>query len=373
MIFRTVLTAIFLISVISNSAHALKFIAYGDCRDNLTENSTQSALWETENPGCIVHSGDVWGGTSQASWKATFTGKTNLNALLNANKVCVARGNHETWAQLTGFTPSLVKSSSTEYYSFTEGNCFFVSMGYDPAQNYTWLRQQLSSAASTAARWRFVFMHKPIYSGYSGHGADGVTSEGSAITMFRNYCDTFKVTMTFSGHDHGYERTRLIYHGAVVSSGTVFNLDLTPGTVYVMTGGGGAPFYTPSTQWWTAFTQAVYNFQVVDARTDTCYVSTKINSGAVIDQWMFIHSPSGTLAPEAANEGTPSAAVQSLGNRVFVITGPAGSPYSIVDLSGKVAASGRLSAAKERIDLTAMQNGVYFIKINGCIQKIFLK
>jgi hypothetical protein len=58
---------------------------------------------------------------------------------------------------------------------------------------------------------------------------------------------------------------------------------------------------------------------------------------------------------------------------VFVITGPAGSPYSIVDLSGKVTASGRLSAAKERIDLTAMQNGVYFIKINGCIQKIFLK
>ncbi|MDD5675345.1 MAG: hypothetical protein PHC61_14335, partial [Chitinivibrionales bacterium] len=73
-----------------NSCYALKFIAYGDSRDNLPVNQIQSALFEGENPALILHCGDVWGGTSQSSWKATFTGKTNLNGLLNAGKIGVS-------------------------------------------------------------------------------------------------------------------------------------------------------------------------------------------------------------------------------------------------------------------------------------------
>jgi hypothetical protein len=363
------------VCIVYTPAFAIKFLAYGDTRDNVTENQIQSALFETENPAFILHVGDVWGATSQDSWKATFTGKTNLNSLLTANKVCVSRGNHETWAVLSAFSPSLVKGGSTECYSFTEGNCFVVCMGYDPAQNYAWLRQQLNSAASSAAKWRFIFTHKPIYSSYSGHGADGITSEGSLITLFRNYCDTFKVAMVFYGHDHGYERTALIYKGVSVDTGSTFNLGVTPGTVYVLTGAGGAPFHTASSQWWVGFQmENTCEFTVIDAGDDTCYAYTKNNSGTAIDQWRLVHQPATRLFSKTGKKPrTAATGVLSLKNGSFLISGPAGSPYSVLGLSGRVVLSGRLSAPAEAIHPPGVRGGVYIVEINDCHRRIYFK
>ena len=88
--------------------------------------------------------------------------------------------------------------------------------------------------ATTPRRWKFVFYHHTAYS-----CANGIASIGSDSTVRNTWgpiCEKYDVDVVFHGHDHIYERTRFmddfLASGASGSDGL--------GTIYIMTGGGGA-------------------------------------------------------------------------------------------------------------------------------------
>src|SRR6185436_11879501 len=93
---------------------------------------------------------------------------------------------------------------------------------------------ELKKPAATLARWRVVQSHFAIYGGGTTHGASGIPS-------IEKLCDQYHVAVYWSGHDHIYERSHQIFAGQVADTGNA--LTLSKGTVYVVSGGGGAPLY----------------------------------------------------------------------------------------------------------------------------------
>ena len=265
---RIIITALLIGCIFFHNSYSLKFVAYGDSRTQPNTHEKVVDRFAQENPELVIHSGDLWDDYTSSEWKSHFTANSNLAVLLNNNRILVARGNHEAESVVLNFSPSIVKDNSIEY-SFREGNCFFVSMGYDPGRNNAWLETQLQSTESQTADWRFIYAHKPVYSTGS-HGANGNTSEGSDVRNFRALCDQYKVTMFFSGHDHLYERTHLIYEGQTASEQTEINITETPGTFYVVTGGGGAPLYSTGSGWWVNVNEKSYHYCAINASFRIC-------------------------------------------------------------------------------------------------------
>ena len=211
------------------------FIAYGDTRTNANQHQEIVDAFAARNPEFVLHSGDLWDGYTSGStqWKSILTKNGNIATLLANNLFLVSQGNHETSSEVLGFSPTIVRGNSLTY-SATIGNTFVVSLGYDPSSKASFLGQELAKPEASAAAWRFVFAHVPIYS--SGeHGANGVPA-------IESLCDQYGVALYFSGHDHIYERTHQIKAQSVADTGNA--LQVAKGTVYIVTGGGGAPLYS---------------------------------------------------------------------------------------------------------------------------------
>lgn len=89
-------------------------------------------------------------------------------------------GNHDIWTGITGMTPARQRSidiwkenfGTNTYYSFTYKGCLFVCLDSMDAHDYYPARNPLSDAQlewaadvfekNKDARWRFIFMHKPL-------------------------------------------------------------------------------------------------------------------------------------------------------------------------------------------------------------------
>jgi acid phosphatase len=92
------------------------------------------------------------------------------------------------------------------YYSFTVADDlvqFFAldSNNVDAAQR-RWLEGALSASR---ARWKVVALHHPLYSSAKRHGSDPALCAALEPLFVR-----YGVAAVFAGHDHVYERTKLI-------------------------------------------------------------------------------------------------------------------------------------------------------------------
>jgi 3',5'-cyclic AMP phosphodiesterase CpdA len=112
-----------------------------------------------------------------------------------------------------------------KYYSFDAGPAHFVSLdtngaipvaaaepiGLDSVQR-RWLEADL---ARSRARWKFVFMHVPLYSTYLNHG-DNPGLRASLQGLFEKY----RVDAVFAGHDHLYQRSKRMGKVVYLTVGT---------------------------------------------------------------------------------------------------------------------------------------------------------
>jgi hypothetical protein len=219
---------------------SLRFAVFGDSRDGYAVHQKVLDRMSKSNPELILDTGDLWAGYPNGStqWKTITQSNANIASLLANNLYLVSRGNHETATELLAFKPTLVRGG-TETYSFKIGNAFFVSAGMDPSTATTALKTALSSPEATSATWRFVYSHYPIYDSGDGHGP--ITGVPSVEAL----CDTYHVTAFFNGHEHIYERFNQIKAMKVVD--TTDAMTASKGTVYLISGGGGAPFYSVTT------------------------------------------------------------------------------------------------------------------------------
>ncbi len=258
----------------------LRFTVFGDSRDGYAVHQNVLNQMAKSNPQLIVDTGDLWAGypTGSAQWLTITKSNANLATLLANNLYLVSRGNHETASELLAFKPTLVRGG-TETYSYKIGNAFFVSAGMDPSTATASLKTALSSAEATSATWRFVYSHYPIYDSGDGHGP--VTGVPSVEAL----CDTYHVTAFFTGHEHIYERFNQIKASAVVDTSDA--MKASKGTVYLVSGGGGAPFYTVTTPLAKSHTHVTNknHFSVIDLTATTMSVQVLDVNGAQLDKF----------------------------------------------------------------------------------------
>ena len=215
------------------------FVVYGDSRTNSGPHGQVLAAFAQKNPGLVLDTGDLWAGYGSATWTTILRQNPNLAALLDQNLYLVSRGNHETSSEFLAYVPTLVRGGK-ELYSFTWQGAFFVSLSMDPSTSAAkaYLAQELAKPEAQNAKWRFVYSHYPIYDSGDSHGVNG-------IAAVETLCDRYHVSMYFSGHEHIYERSYQMFGRSAVDRDDA--LTASRGTVYVVSGGGGAPLYTVST------------------------------------------------------------------------------------------------------------------------------
>jgi hypothetical protein len=260
----------------SGPGTSLHFAVYGDTRTNFLQHQAVVDQIAKLNPQLVMHSGDLWDGYTTDMFRNILTKNANIGALLNAGLVVAARGNHESVANYVAFTPSLSHGSNVERFSFSYGNSFFVVLGMDPSGAATFLDGELKKPEASAARWRFVQSHYPVYSGGTTHGASGIPS-------IEKLCDQYHVAVYWSGHDHIYERSHQVFAGQAADMGDALNVS--KGTVYVVSGGGGAPLYGVAKIATTHIQQSTYNYVDIVADPNLLTIKAYKGDGAPLDSF----------------------------------------------------------------------------------------
>jgi hypothetical protein len=151
-----------------------------------------------------------------------------------------------------------------EWYSFDYGNVHFVVLN-DTApetlirgEEADWLEADLAAVDRSVTPWVIAMHHKPPYS-CSNHGSQRVPREA-----WQPIYDAHAVDLVINGHDHNYERSHPIrgfqpgtMDGMIVGEGE--------GTLYVVTGGAGAPLYGAGSDCpHTALSESTYHYTIVD-------------------------------------------------------------------------------------------------------------
>jgi len=128
----------------------------------------------------------------------------------------------------------------------------------DPAQT-SWLRSTLRDSTST---WTIVAMHHPPYSaGWHGSSID-VREAWSGLFM------QYGVDLVLAGHDHDYQRSKVI-----------------DGIVYVVSGGGAKTRPTGHDDDFTAFSASTLNYLDLQITSDSIYGQAIGTDKAAFDEF----------------------------------------------------------------------------------------
>ncbi len=212
----------------------------------------------------LMHGGDfVEEGSDEQYWQALFDAP-----LIPSLTQVPAAGNHDVKSRVEAVTAGdnaiLTHFALTDYppqdttmgvyYAFEYEHALFVVLntndtdqyGYLTETQYNWALQTLNDSTAT---WKFLLMHKSVYS--TGNHA----TEADVIALrhqINRLCARAKVDVVFSGHDHVYNRTPILFDGAVhgtavmtvTYNGETYNAYHQPnGTMFVIAGAAGTKFY----------------------------------------------------------------------------------------------------------------------------------
>ncbi|MHA1270180.1 MAG: PKD domain-containing protein [Candidatus Helarchaeota archaeon] len=272
----------------NNESNDIRFVVGGDSRTNVGDREKVSQAMSSFNPLFVMHSGDmVETGTNQGQWDSWFN-DLHSNWVSNDNRtipIIPTIGNHEL--------------NSVNYYNQFDlpGNEMWFSYDWGPdvhiivlstetdtgGSQKTWLENDLIKHQNYT--WKFAIFHQPPFPGSRPSGHAGALSNW--VPLF----DKYHVDLIFNGHDHVYLRTVPINYSYSVDQGQSYK----NGSVYIISGGWGAPLYTPDDHWYNAFKKDpnAYHFCVVDVfKNETLHLQAKDISGTTFDEFWIIKNES---------------------------------------------------------------------------------
>jgi len=256
-----------------------------------------------------VFTGDaVFLGSYQPDWDTYFgatEGSFNVQDLLATTPLMAVNGNHENLAvnYFAQFAYPQDLSAGEggegeEWYSFDYANAHFIMLNDTVVSDATiagdeatWLRADLTSARADAdIDWVFVSHHRPVYTCGSTH-----SPAGNVRDAWQPLFDEFDVDVVLTGHNHVYHRSRPIRglsgSDGIVAAETaehapVITAGVPSGTVYVLSGGAGAPLYgTAADCAFTATAMALRTYSTVAIDGSSLTLSTYSTMGdALVDQ-----------------------------------------------------------------------------------------
>lgn len=138
-----------------------------------------------------------------------------------------------------------------------------------------WLESDLAAHANV--KWTIAIFHRSPFSSDTHHGSS-TNVRNAWVDLF----DQYHVNLVITGHAHDYERTHPINY---TRSSTAPQNSSNEGTVYLVSGGWGAPSYEPGEKWWTAHSAEKHHFLILDlSSTDgTLRVRAVDDEGSTFD------------------------------------------------------------------------------------------
>jgi uncharacterized protein (TIGR03437 family) len=260
-----------------------RFLVFGDSGEGTPEQGLIAARMLAENDvRFVVHTGDIAYG--DGTFSEFLTRHFNVYAPLMARAPFFPTpGNHEYYTRdaapyLALHAPpsdGVPPSGIGRYYSFDWGDAHFVSIDSNLLENeragemLSWLERDL---ARTRRYWRIaVFHHPPYASGY--HAADSLVA--TARQKLVPILEKHGVQLALSGHEHAYERTLALRGGSPAATDD--------GTVYIITGGGGAWLHDTGESPLQAFAARAHHYLRVEVGEGQLRVDAVGLNGEVID------------------------------------------------------------------------------------------
>jgi len=204
---------------IDKSKREFSFVVFGDNRGSVELFPKLLKKVDEENALFAVHNGDLVDNGEKERYRLFINQIKKMNTPL-----LIVIGNHELKKNGRGLYYDLF---GRFYYSFTVGDSYFILLdnanwrNIDPWQ-MDWLKKELEK--SKDYRYRFVFMHVPLYDPRKGKNQKGHSLKDLNFAKKLNaLLDRYEITMLFASHIHGY------YKGVWGK------------TPYIITGGAGAP------------------------------------------------------------------------------------------------------------------------------------
>jgi len=263
-------------------AFDVRFVVGGDSRTNIAEREKISKAMAKFNPAFVMHSGDmVDDGRIQSQWDSWFTdvdshwiGENNLTI-----PIIPALGTHEAsqYADSKYFVQFALPDNE-KWYSYNWGSDIHIiildteTTSSEWWAQLSWLENDLATHASYT--WKFVIFHSPPF-------VSGVHSPFTpALTYWVPLFDKYHVNIVFNGHEHSYQRTYPLNWTASQTKPQ----DYSNGTMYIVSGGWGAPLYDPKPIWYMAYQTKTYHFCLVDVfKNGTLRLQAKDNQGNTFD------------------------------------------------------------------------------------------
>jgi hypothetical protein len=202
---------------------AFTFAVYGDSRSGHDVHRKIIAALLKLQPRFVINTGDlVASGAKASDWQQFFAIAAPLTG---STPYLAAPGNHEGNADyfFRLFPPPGDDAFGNDAYSWAYGGVRVIVLNStrNIAAQRDWLDRYLTNHAGEA-RWTVAAFHHPPFSSSDRGGTASMRDEWVPVLQ------RHRVDVVFLGHDHFYERN-------------VF-----AGTPYLITGGGGAPLYSPN-------------------------------------------------------------------------------------------------------------------------------
>jgi len=261
----------------------VRFTAMGDTGTGLPQALAVFAGVSAADPDLALLCGDcAYSSGTSREVRTRFV--EPLAGLMAETPLYAVLGNHDV-ATLGGqplldavFLPVDPAAGTERYYTFTRGNCRFVGLDSNlplgaAFPQGAWLAATL---AANESEWTFLFLHHTTYSS-SNHGSSA-TLQSALVPL----CDAYGVDLVLCGHDHDYERTFPLRDGAVVSAVQEPDYVDPGGTVFVVTG-GGTNLYAAGTSFFTAYSEAIAHYVVVDVEGPALTLRAIDLDGVVFD------------------------------------------------------------------------------------------
>jgi len=224
---------------------SFRAVAIGDSGIDSPEQHALAEVIESFAPDIFLHTGDLLYVASVD--RGVFA---PYRRILTRSCFFPTRGNHDFGLEVDGTSwrdlfavPNDDPERTRVFYSYDWGPAHFLVLDYhsafaDDSAQTAFARADLAAARARDVRWLIVYQHLPVYS--IGAYAD---LEHPMRERLRGLADEFSVDLVLSGHDHNYQRTFPVGQHVVRDAWQGDEAFSPRGTVYVVTGGGGAVLY----------------------------------------------------------------------------------------------------------------------------------
>jgi acid phosphatase type 7 len=251
----------------------------------LGDSRTRADVWDdvvhaaaAHNPTFIVNSGDlISDGDDMNDWNEWFERAKDVFPSIALMPVL---GNHERQSPNYMASFALPRKAATEgmmeqYWVADIGPTRWIGLNseYLLTEQAAWLDTLLDGENP---QWMMAAFHRPAYAAHLTRGEGNLDIRRLWSPIF----DKYGVQTVWQGHDHYYNRTKSIRGEEIVEDGE--------GTIYITSGGAGAPLYDIDANKWTEYVEKTEHYVLLEITADELKATVyRRPDGVVIDEFML--------------------------------------------------------------------------------------